>query len=167
MIANEAKIRIEEALGAAAEELNIEGVLTKSEVEIVTNTLEDGTEEELMVFGSLAIFAEGLTEDETFYLSLEAKVNEGEVDSEALEMAISALPRRVAVIKSRLAAEEDKAAAIRVIGEEVDRELEAQYMAEVERQQKRATRDLVMALVATGAILLASFAAVIITKLVS
>lgn len=166
MNANEAKLQIEEALGRAADELSAIGVSTLAEVEIIENQINDDEVEPIMVFGSLELSAEGLDEDDIFYLSLEAKVTGGEVDSEALAEAISALPERIMLIKTRLEGSEDMTAAIREMSHEADAELEAKYIEELERENARVKRDLKIAIAAAVIMFIVAVAMAVASRLV-
>lgn len=166
MNVNEAKLLIEKALGVAADELGKIGVDTLAEVEIIDNRINDDEVEPLMVFGSLALSAVGLDEDDIFYLSIEAKVIDGEVDAEALNEAVAALPERVELIKNRLAGSEDMAAAIREMSAEADAELESKYIEELERENARVKRDLKIAIVAAVVMFVVAVAMAVVSRLV-
>lgn len=165
MNVNEAKLLIEKTLGDAADKLGEVGVDTLAEVEVIENQINDCEVEPLMVFGSLALSAEGLSEDDIFYLSIEAKVRDGEVDAEALDEAVAALPERVELIKARLSGKENMAEAIREMSAEADAELEARYIEELERENARVKRDLKIAIVAAVVMLIVAVVSVVASRL--
>ena len=162
---NEAKIAIDEALKRAEAQLDIPGLKLTREIEVAENELNDGTTEALMVLGSLAISAEGLTEDDTYYLSIDAKVNAGEVDEALLGKSVAALPERVNAIKARLAEADDVAEAVKAMGLEVDEELETKFREELAREHGAVKRDLKLAIFATAAMLLVAVVFVIVSTL--
>ncbi len=166
MNANEAKKLIEEALGGAADELAAIGVSTLADVEIIENQINDDEAQPIMVFGSLELSAEGLAEDDYFYLSLEAKVIDGEVDGNALTEAVEALPERVRLIKERLEGSENMAEAIRQMSHDADAELEAKYIEQLERENARVKRDLKIAIVAAVVMFVVAVVMAVASRLV-
>ena len=165
MKVNEAKERIEVALRAAETALSGLGANISSELEVTGNELDGGEVDVLMLLGSLAISADGLTENDTYYDSIDVKVTDDEVNDALLENAISAFTERVVNIKMKLAAAENVAEAIKAMGQAVDRELETKYREEMEREHKAVKRDLKIAIFATAALLLVGLAFVIISSL--
>ena len=165
MKVNEAKERIEVALGAAETALSGLGANITSELEVTGNELDGGEVDVLMLLGSLAISADGLTENDTYYDSIDVKVTDDEVNDALLENAISAFTERVVNIKMKLSASKNVAETIKAMGQAVDRELEMKYREEMEREHKAVKRDLKIAIFATAALLLVGLAFVIISSL--
>ena len=166
MNVNEAKLLIEKTLGEAKDTLNTIGVHTLVEVEVIENQINDMECEPIMVFGSLALSADGVDPDDVFYLSLEARVIEGEVDGEALGEAILPFGDRVEVIKARLDGREDMAEAIREMSYEADCELESSYIRELERENMRVKRDLKIAIVAAIVMFVVAVAMAVASRLI-
>ncbi len=166
MNVNEAKLKIEKALGEAQDNLSAIGVSTLIEVEVIENQINDEEIEPIMVFGSLALSADGLDEDDVFYLSIEARVVDGEVDGEALSEAIEPFGDRIELIKARLKGKENMAEAIREMSFEVDSEIEASYIEKLERENARVKRDLKIAIVAAVVMFVLAVAMAVASRLV-
>ena len=166
MNVNEAKQRIESTLAAAETLLSGLGINVTSEIEVTGNELDGGEVDVLMILGSLAISADGLTEDDTYYDSIDVKVSGDEIDEGVLENAIAAFCERVADIKAKLAGASDPAEAVRQMGLAVDEELETKYREELAREHKAVKRDLKIAIIATAALLLVGLACVIISSII-
>lgn len=165
MNVNEAKAKIEAALNAAVAELDGLGASVSAEVEVTGNELDGGEVDVLMLLGSLAITADGLTEEDTYYDSIDVKVTADEVNDTLLDNAIAAFSERVADIKTRLASAENAAEAVKAMGLEVDLELETKYREEMEREHKAVKRDLKLAVFATAALLLVGIVFVVVSAL--
>jgi len=165
MNVSKAKEKIENALKFAEMELSGLGINVTSELEVAGNELDGGEVDVLMLLGSLAISADGLTEDDTYYDSIDVKVTADEVDENLLENAVNAFCERVSAIKTRLAIAEDPAAAVKEMGLEVDRELETKYREEMAREHKAVKRDLRIAIIATVGLLLVALAFVVVSSL--
>jgi hypothetical protein len=161
-----AKQRIEDALKAAEATLAGLGINVTSEIEVTGNELDGGEVDVLMILGSLAISADGLTEDDTYYDSIDIKVSGDEVDDNVLENAIAAFGKRVADIKAKLAGAEDPAEAVRAMGLAVDEELETKYREELAREHRAVKRDLKIAIFATAALLIVGLIFVIVSSIV-
>ena len=113
------------------------------------------------VFGSLSIAPEGAEEDDKLYLPLDAEINDNDtVDEAAFETSVKVFRERVASIRERVLASDDYNEAVKAVIADFDREMEEKYMAEMEKLNKIAKRNLIIAAVATAAA--AVFAAVII-----
>ena len=165
MIYTEAKARIEELLDNAKKTLEMDGITVTTEIEVIENKITDTESEPLAVLGSIALSAEGLTEDDTYYISIEAKIEAGEVSSEALEEAIPGFMERVNSAQDRLSAAEDKTATLVEMGKEVDEEIERRYAEEALKRELAMKRDLKLALFGTGAIILFVILMVILSKI--
>ena len=165
MNVNEAKAKIEAALNAAVAELDGLGASVSAEVEVTGNELDGGEVDVLMLLGSLAITADGLTEEDTYYDSIDVKVTADEVNDTLLDNAIAAFSERVADIKTRLASAENAAEAVKAMGLEVDLELETKYREEMAREHKAVKRDLKLAVFATAALLLVGIVFVVVSAL--
>ncbi len=166
MNVNEAKQRIEDALKAAEGNLAGLGINVTSEVEVTGNQLDGGEVDVLMILGSLAISADGLTEDDTYYDSIDVKVANDEVDDNVLENAIRAFGERIDGIKTRVASAADPKEAVREMGLEVDKELETKYREELAREHRAVKRDLKIAIFATAALLLVGLIFVVVSSII-
>ncbi len=162
---NDARLKIEEALSSAEAELAVLGILVSGEIDIAENELDSGEREPLVILGSLAVSAEGLGEDDIYYLSIEAKVTEGEVDESELDAAIAAYKERVTGLRARLEGQTDIAEALREAGKEIDEELEEQFRKELEKTDKLVKRDLKIAICATVLMLIAAVVFVVVSKI--
>ena len=166
MIYTEAKEKIEAALALAKEKLDSLGINVSCECELVENKISEEESEPLLVLGSLALTMDGLGEDDTYYISVEAQVDGGEVNDEALEEAMPKFNERVESVYARLSAAEDKMAALVEMGKEIDAELERLYEEEVARAQRAIKRDLKLAVIGTALLIAAVIVAFVIKALV-
>ncbi len=161
----EAKARLDALLEDAKRTLDMPGLIVMADTELVENTITPDQSEPLLILGVLALSAEGLGEDDTFYVSAEAKIEGGEVDGEALEEAIVAFNTRLDEAHARLAASEDIAATILDMGREIDEELERIYAEEVAKSERAMKRDVKMAIIGAVGIFAIVILAVILSKL--
>lgn len=165
MIYTEAKEKITALLNEAKAKLDTLGISVATESEIIENKITDEESEPLLIMGALALTAEGFSEDDTYYISIDARVEGGEVDEAAIDEAAPKFHERVDAAYARLSAAEDMSATLLEMGREVDEELERIYQAEIEREQRLMKRDLKIALMGAGVILLATVIALIIKAL--
>ena len=159
----EAKAKIEEYLGMANSIFEGLGIRVNTDIEIAENQISEEESEPLLILGSVALSADELTEDDTFYISVDARIEDGEVDGEMLTEALKDFESRCEAIYERLNPSENKAATIIELGREVDEELERIYQEEVERNERAIMRDLKVAIFGTIATLLFVIAATIIS----
>lgn len=161
----EAKEKIEALLAAAGERITAAGVKVTPETELIENQISETEAEPLMLLGSLALYTDGMGEDDVYYISVEAKIEGGEVSDEALEAAMPKFDARVAEAAERLSAAEDKTETLLAMGREVDAELERLYEEEARRNEAAMKRDLKIAIIGSAAIIVLVVLAVIISKL--
>ena len=152
MIYTEAKEKIEAMLSEAKAKLDALGIDVTCECELVENKISEEESEPLLVLGSLALTMDGLTEDDTYYISVEAKIEEGAVSDEAFDEAVPRFNERVESAYARLADAEDKKTTLIEMGKEIDAELERLYEEEVARAQRAMKRDLKLAIIGTAII---------------
>ena len=162
----EAKEKINALLDEAKAKLDTLGILVSTEVELVENHITDNESEPLLILGAVALTMEGLTEDDTYYISIDARIEGGEVEDGALEEATPKFLERIDAAYDRLSAAEDKTATLLDMGREVDEELERLYQAEVEREARARRRDLKMAITGAAVLLLATVIALVIKALI-
>ena len=162
----EAKAKLEELLGKAKDSLAIDGIIASVELDITENPISDEESEPIMMLGSVALTAEGLGEEDTYYISVEARVEAGEVDGEALEDAIAKFNVRVSAAAARLTAAEDKTATLVLMGKEIDDELQRIYDEESARSEKLIKRDLMRAIIGSAAVLVFVIAAFVISAFI-
>lgn len=162
---NEAKKKIDAALGTAEEKLAGLGITVTRELEVTENQISECESETLYIIGSLALTGEGLTEDDTYYLSIEARVEAGEVSEEALDEAIAKFDARALEAYERLSQAEDKLATLVLMGKEVDEELERVYAEEAAKNEKAIKKDLKLAIIGTVGIIVLVVLAVVLSKL--
>ena len=161
MTVTETRKRIEEELIAAKESFGEASELVSYTTDALVNGDENALENMPYVFGSLSIAPEGAEEDDKLYLPLDAEINDNDtVDEAAFETSVKVFRERVASIRERVLASDDYNEAVKAVIADFDREMEEKYMAEMEKLNKIAKRNLIIAAVATAAA--AVFAAVII-----
>lgn len=162
----EAKEKIDALLTEAKEKLDSLGIAATAETELVENKISETESEPLMILGSIALTMDGLEEDDTYYVSIEARIEGGEVNSEALAEAEPKFKERISAAYERLAASENKRATLLEMGKEVDEEMERIYREEVEREARAMKRDLKIAIIGSAVLVLIVAAAVLIKLLV-
>ena len=167
MIYTEAKEKIIAMLDEAKAKLDTLGINVSCEIEVIENKISETESEPLLLLGALALTMDGLTEDDTYYISIEAKVEGGECDAAALDEAAPGFFSRVDAAYDRLAAAEDKTATLLDMGREIDEELERLYQAEVERERMLMKRDLKTAFIGAGVILAAALIAFIVKAIMN
>lgn len=165
MIYTEAKEKIEALLNEAKAKLEPLGLNLSLETELVENQISETESEPLMIIGSVALTMDGLTEDDTYYVSIEATVEGTEVSDESLEEATPKFLDRIEAVYERLSAAEDKTATLIEMGKEVDEELERLYEEEVARNERAMKRDLKLAIIGTAAIVGAVVIALILSAI--
>ena len=162
----EAKAKLEELLEGARAALAIDGITASVELDITENPISEEESEPIMILGSVALTAEGFGEEDTYYISVEARVEAGEVDAEAIEDSIAAFNTRVEAAVARLTAADDKAATLLLMGKEIDDELQRIYDEEAARSERLIKRDLMRAIIGTAAVLIFVIGAFVISALI-
>ena len=161
----EAKAKLDALLEDAKSALNLPGLVVMAETEVIENAISESESEPLLILAVLALSAEGLTEDDTYYISAEAKIEGGEIDESALEDAIARFNARLGEANERLSAAEDIPATVIAMGKEVDDELERIYAEEVARSERAMKRDLKTAVIGAVGIFVVVILAVILSNL--
>lgn len=162
----EAKAKLEELLESAKAALTIDGIIASVELDITENPISDEESEPIMILGSIALTAEGFGEEDTYYISAEARVEGGEVDEEALEDTIAKFNTRTEAAVARLNASEDRPATLLLMGKEIDDELQRIYDEEAARSERLIKRDLMRAIIGSAAVILFIIGAFVISALI-
>ena len=166
MTVNETKQRIENELKAVSESFGSASALVKYSVEIGVNPIDGAHDDITYVFGSLAIGPEGANEEDTLYLPLDAELDDDDnVDEERFERNLAKFREKVAVIRERLLASSDHNNEVKAIIEDFDREMDEKYRAEIEKLNRIARRNLLIAAAATAAAAVIAIAILVIDKL--
>ena len=166
MTVNETKQRIENELKAVSESFGSASALVKYSVEIGVNHIDGAHDDITYVFGSLAIGPEGANEEDTLYLPLDAELDDDDnVDEERFERNLAKFHEKVAVIRERLLASSDHNNEVKAIIEDFDREMDEKYRAEIEKLNRIARRNLLIAAAATAAAAVIAIAILVIDKL--
>ena len=166
MTVNETKQRIENELKAIAESFGDAASLVKYEVDVEVNLIEGAPEDVTCVLGSLSIGPDGAGDDDRLYLPLDAELDDNDIiDAEKFEEELAKFKEKVVDIRDRVLASDDYNAAIKLIIEEFDREMDEKYRAEIERLNKVAKRNLTVAAVAAAAAAVIAVAILVIDKL--
>ena len=161
----EARERASAALKAAEDILKDSGANILTELEVAENDLGDGNSEALLVLGTVALTAEGLEEDDTYYISFETNVNEGKVDEAQLEGAIEAFLATTSEVAARFNEGADAAEVIKELDREVDERLEAEYKAAIEAAHNATKRDIKMAIIAIAVLAVVAIICIVATNL--
>ncbi len=162
-----AKEKFDNALKAAEAEFSALGVKVLSELDVVENELDGGESEVIMLFGSLGLSYDGFSEDDVYYLSLEAKVYADEIEDGTVCDALSRFSSEVSGILERLKDSTDPAETLKLLGKEVDEELEREAKEALLRETRAVKRDLIRAIIVTVAVFAIAIISVIISKLVN
>ncbi len=161
----EAREKAEAALKAAEDALKGTGAQVLAELEVAENDLGDGESEALLILGTVALTTEELTEEDTYYISFEAKVTEGEVDEAELEGAIDEFLAKANNVADRLNAGTGATEVIKELDREVDEKLEAEYNEAVDAAHRAIKRDIKIAIIAIAVLLVVAVACIVFTGL--
>ena len=160
MTANEAKIRIENELKAMAESFGAASPFVKYNVDVEVNVIEGAEDDITSVFGSLSVGAPDSTDDDRLYLPLDTELDDNDnINEESLEEEIAQFKEKAEGIRDRILASDDYAAEVKDIISDFDRKMDEMYQAELEKLNRVARRNLIIASIAAG---IASVAAIII-----
>ena len=163
---NELKEIFDKELGAAKEKLEALGLTALPTVEVQENALEGGESEVVSVLATLAVSAEGLSEEDLLYICMSEDPDEaGEFDGERCEEDVRDFRAHVELLAERAGSTENKAEAVRAVCREIDREVAEKYQAELDKMNASVKKNLKIAIVATVA-LLAVAAVCIVIKVV-
>ena len=164
----EARARLEEEMRHAEEMLSgIDGVICEARVEETSHTDDNGEESVAFLFGAVMLCAEGAQDKDKMYLSVNTEIDiDGNVDEDKLDVEASALRARLAPMRERLIAAEDKAAEIEAIGKEIDAELDERYRAEVERLNASTKNNLKVAIMGCAVMAIIALVCILIERLV-
>lgn len=162
----EAKQRIEDELKAAAESFGPAASLVKYDVDVEVNHIEGAPVDVTSVLGSLSIGPEGAEGNDRLYLPLDVELDDNDIiDEEAFEENLAKFKEIVSSTKDRVLASEDYNAEITAIIEEFDRDMDEKYRQEIERLNKTAKRNLVIAAVAAAAAGIAAIAILVFQQI--
>lgn len=166
MTVSEAKIRIENELREAAQGFGAAEHLVKYSVEISENEIDGAPVDITYVFGSLSLGKEDASEDDRLYLPLDAELDdEDNISDERFEENLTAFKARLAPIKERLTGADDPEAELAAIIAEFDREMDEKYRLEIEKLNKIAKRNLIIAAVAAGVMLVVATVIMVLGRL--
>ena len=166
MTLNEVKALFEEELEAAKAKLEATGFIAIPSIEVEENELEEGGSEVVSVLATLAVSADGLSEDDVLYICMsEDPKTDGEFDGESCQADVDDFRAHVELVVSRAEETDDKAEAVRQVCREIDREIAEKYQAEVDKMNAAVKKNLKTAIIATVA-LLAVAAICIVIKVV-
>lgn len=166
MTVNETKQRIENELKAVVESFGAAASLVNYSVEVDVNPIDGAHDDITYVFGSLSIGPEGAEENDKLYLPLDAELDDDDnVDEEKFEKNLAKFHEKVAAIRDRLLASSDHNNEVKAIIEDFDREMDEKYRAEIERLNRIARRNLLIAAAATAVAAVIAIAILVIDKL--
>ena len=166
MTVNEIRERIKNELIAAKESFGEASSIVDYIVDVEENNIEGAPVDVTCVFGSLTFGTPDASEDDKLYLPLDAELNDDDtVDDEAFEKSLELFKERVNDIRERVLASSDYEAEIKAVIADFDRDMEEKYLAEVERLNKIAKRNLAIAGIATAAAAVLAAVILILQKL--
>ena len=166
MTVNETKQRIENELKAVVESFGAAASLVNYSVEVDVNPIDGAHDDITYVFGSLSIGPEGAEENDKLYLPLDAELDDDDnVDEEKFEKNLAKFRERVSDIRDRLLASNDYNAEVKAIIEDFDREMDEKYREELEKLNRVAKRNLIIAAAASAAALVIAIIVLVIDKL--
>lgn len=161
----EARETAEAALKSAEEILKDTGANVLTALEVAENDLGDGNSEALLVLGTVSLTTEELSEEDTYYISFEANVSDGEVNADELNDAIDAFITNATYVASRFNEGTSATEVIRELDREVDERLEAEYNEAVEAAHRATKRDIKMAIIAIAVLLVVAVACIVATNI--
>lgn len=166
MTVNEAKIRIENALAEMAEGFGKAQYLVKCDVQISENEIDGAPVDVTYIFGSLSLGKEDAPEDDRLYLPLDAELDDNDIVDEArFEENLAAFKSRVSPIRERLSIAENPEAELAAIIAEFDREMEEKYQQELEKLNKVARKNLIIAGIAAAVMVVIAIVIMVADKL--
>ena len=152
MTVNEARERIENELKAVAESFGDAKSLVKYNIDVEVNVIEGAPEDVTNVLGSLSIGPEGSEDEDRLYLPLDAELDDDDIVNEELfHKNLDAFKDRAESIRDRILASDDYNREVKVIIEEFDREMDEKYREELEKINRVAKRNLIIAAIAAAA----------------
>ena len=140
-------------LDAAKTRLEEVGLIALPSLEVEKNELEGGGIEIISVLATLAVSAEGLSEEDTLYICMSEEPTEYDFDSESCEESVREFRNHVDLLIELAEASEDKAEALRKVCRRIDREIEEKYQAEIDKTNEAVKKNLRTAIIATVALL--------------
>ena len=147
----ETKQRIEKELAAVKESFGEASSLVKYSVEVEVNHIEGAEEDITYVFGSLSIGPEGSGDEDRLYLPLDAELDDNDiVDEEQFERSLAQFKEKTASIRERILSAQDYNEEAKLVIEDFDREMDEMYRAEMERLNRVAKKNLIIAGVAAA-----------------
>lgn len=165
MTVNETKQRIENELKAVADSFGDASALVKYGIEIDINNIEGAPEDVTYIFGSLSIGPEGAEDDDRLYLPLDAELDDDDnVDEEKFNENLEKFKAKVTDIRDRILASSDYNTEVKAIIADFDREMDEKYREEIERLNKVAKKNLIIAAIATVAAAIIATAILVIDK---
>ena len=166
MTVNETKARIEAELAKIKESFGDAADYVSYDVQIGENEIEGATTDITYIFGSLAIGKKDAPEEDKLYLPLDADLDDDDnVDETEFEKNLVAFKERVDTIREKILSSEDYDIAVDAIIADFDREIDEKYRAEIERLNKVAKRNLVLAAAATAAMAIVAVIILVIDKI--
>ena len=162
----ESKKRIEEELLSAKEALEALGV--KAEHSIEVEALSDSSNGSPLgcIYGALVVGINLVSEDNCLFFPLDVEFeDECGPDESALDEKIAYFKEKVAMLLSRLSEDGNTAEIILSVGEELYKERDLEYQAEIKNLNKSVSSNLKTALFASGAMLIIAALCLLIGKL--
>ena len=158
MTLNEFKIELEKEMEWAGSMLSkFEGIEHSAAVE------SNGS----YLFGVVMLATPGMADDEKIYISLEADTDiDNNVDRDSFEKARTAFRARINGICDTLSAADDPISALANVAKEIDKELDAEYQAELAKIE-RETKDRIRIAISATAVLLLVAAIAIVVRLIT
>lgn len=142
----ETKQRIEKELAAVKESFGEASSLVKYSVEVEVNHIEGAEEDITYVFGSLSIGPEGSGDEDRLYLPLDAELDDNDiVDEDQFERSLAQFKEKTASIRERILSSKDYNEEAKLVIEDFDREMDEMYRAEMERLNRVAKKNLIIA----------------------
>ena len=166
MNVNETKVRIEAELKEIADSFGKASEYVSCSVQVSENEIEGAPTDITYIFGSLAIGKPGADEDEKLYLPLDAELDDDDnVDNEKFEKNLENFKALVAPIRERLLAADGLDAEVEAIIADFDKDMDEKYRAEIERLNRIAKKNLIMAAIAAAAMLVVATIIMVIDKI--
>lgn len=166
MTVSETKSRIENELAKVKESFGAASEFVNYEVQIGENEIEGAHTDITYIFGSISIGTKDASEDDKLYLPLDAELDDDDnVDEDAFNENLEDFLKRIEPIRERLVNAEDPEKEIEAIITEFDQEMDEKYRLELEKFNRIAKRNLIMAGLAALAMVLVAVVVLVLNKL--
>ena len=141
------------------------GMLGKIGVSAETNLADEITEGDGYIYGALVVGGGMVKDDECIFFPTDIEIKGGEANESELQEAKADLIAKIGALCAKLEAAEDKAKAIALFGEEIQKTREMELLGQMKDLEKDTSKNLKLALSAGAVMLFLAAICIIISKL--